>query len=415
MCGFHAKQKRNIPRSGKKIFKKLNKCIVVVCPEKSEDSITMRFQQTDFWTFFKCDHGWKKISADFPVGNGEKQSVNVLHRTFRLGFFQAALAYVPMAPEFFAKDENGTKSDSETSAYLKRVEEFSREIKESLPKNTLCIRYDIPLDFKTVEERDESVERIKRLSKKERINIKKNKVDIQPPDSTWLDLSKSEDDLLSSMKSKWRYNVRLAQKKGVVVRASHFGDENFERDLDSFYELYKTTSERDGIGLHPKAYYRDLLERGANSMNARLSKTGKTEITLYIASHTETDENGKEKTDDLAAIITLFQDDEAIYLYGCSGNVKRNLMPAYLVQWTAICDAKKFGSKIYDFYGIPPTGAENHPMHGLYLFKTGFGGEEVHRPGSFDVPLSRLYGLYTLAEDFRAWYHKKFLKKIRGR
>ena len=90
-------------------------------------------------------------------------------------------------------------------------------------------------------------------------------------------------------------------------------------------------------------------------------------------------------------------------------------MPAYLVQWTAIKDAKAFGSKIYDFYGMPPTDDENHPMHGLYLFKTGFGGAHVHRPGSFDIPLSSLYSFYTLAENARAFWNKKILKKIRGR
>ncbi|MCR5125923.1 MAG: peptidoglycan bridge formation glycyltransferase FemA/FemB family protein [Treponema sp.] len=375
----------------------------------------MRFQQTDFWTFFKCNHGWEKVSADFSMKNGEKQCVNILYRIFKIGFFRSSLAYIPMAPEFESDSPEDLKDEKKIAEYLERVGKFSTEIKNALPKNTICIRYDFPLDYKTVEERDESVKKISSISKKARLNIKKSNVDIQPPDSTWLDLSKSEDEILATMKSKWRYNVRLAQKKGVQVRAVHFGDENFERDLDSFYELYKTTAERDGIGLHPKGYYRDLLCRGANSMNARLSKSGKTEITLYIASHTETDESGNEKTDDLAAIITLFQDDEAIYLYGCSGNIKRNLMPAYLTQWTAICDAKKFGSKIYDFYGIPPTGDENHPMHGLYLFKTGFGGEEVHRPGSFDFKLSWIYSLYIKAENFRAWYHKKFLKKIRGR
>ena len=147
-----------------------------------------------------------------------------------------------------------------------------------------------------------------------------------------------------------------------------------------------------------------MLERGAESSKSGSEKS--TKITLYIASH---------EGEDLAAIITLFQDNEAVYLYGCSSNNKRNLMPNYLVQWTAICDAKNYGSKIYDFYGIPPTGSENHPMHGLYLFKTGFGGREVHRPGSVDIPLSKFDGLYCLAESLRAFYHKKIMKKIRGR
>jgi hypothetical protein len=149
-----------------------------------------------------------------------------------------------------------------------------------------------------------------------------------------------------------------------------------------------------------------LLEAACPTLVVSPGKAEKPLVTLYIASH---------EGSDLAAIITLFTKDEAIYLYGCSSNEKRNLMPAYLVQWTAICDAKKFDSKIYDFYGIPPTNDEGHPMHGLYLFKTGFGGKLVHRPGTFDVPLSAMYGFYTMAEKLRAVYHKKFLKIIRGR
>lgn len=343
------------------------------------ENISRRFQQTDFWVNFKCNHGWKCV---------KEEGISVLYRTFRLGFLNFSLAYIPLAPE---KDGN-----DEISAYLKKVADFSKKIKSKLPKNTLCARFDFPLDFPDVQTRDENVAEIKKIAKENKIQIIKNKVDVQPPDSTFLGLTKSEDEILSSMKSKWRYNVRYAAKHGVQVRAVTSRDENFEKDLNSFYELYKTTAQRDGIGLHPLSYYKDLMERSDDS----------SKITLYIASH---------EGDDLAAIVTLFNKDEAIYLYGCSGNEKRNLMPAYLVQWTAICDAQKFGSKIYDFYGIPPTGDEKHPMHGLYLFKTGFGGPEVHRPGSFDIPFTGMYKFFTMAEDFRAWYHKKLMKKIRGR
>lgn len=343
------------------------------------ETISKRFQQTQFWADFKCNHGWKSV---------RKENVSVLYRTFSLGLMKFSIAYIPLAPE---------KKDSESNEdFVGRIYDFSSAIKSSLPKNTLCARFDIPLDFDDVQARNESVSGLLSIAKKEKIRFVKTKVDVQPPDSVVLDLSKSEEELLSSMKSKWRYNIRYADKHGVQVRAVTASDASFEQDLSSFYELYKTTAERDGIGLHPLSYYKDLLERSCDEIK----------ITLYIASH-----EGK----DLAAIITLFSKDEAVYLYGCSGNEKRNLMPAYLVQWTAICDAKKFGSKIYDFYGIPPTGDDKHPMHGLYLFKTGFGGKEIHRPGSFDVPYSVMYRLYTLAEDFRAWYHKKFMKKIRGR
>ena len=344
-----------------------------------------RFQQTDFWCDFKCAHGWQCVTAG---------GINILTRTFKKLF---SISYVPLAPE---KSEG--ESDEE---YIRRVGSLTSQIKPSLPKNTLCIRYDLPIDFATCEERDSFVKSLPQIAKKTKVSIKKNAVDIQPPDSTYLDLSKTEEELLSCMKNKWRYNVRYAEKHGVTVRAVTASSPDFQKDLDSFYELYKTTASRDGIGLHPLSYYKDLMERGAKAEKAE-SEAQKTKITLYIASH---------EGEDLAAIITLFQKDEAIYLYGCSGNKKRNLMPAYLVQWTAIKDAKAYGSKIYDFYGMPPTNDENHPMHGLYLFKTGFGGAEVHRPGSFDIPLSPLYGLYTLAEKGRAFWHKKVMKKIRGR
>lgn len=348
----------------------------------------IRFQQTEFWAEFKGRHGWRSVSEDF-FG----QKVRILCRTFRFGFLDATIAYVPMAPE--------KREGENLSEYVSKIGEFSRKVEKSLPKRTLCVRFDLPLDFSGVEESRKAADEIGRISRKSRIGIEKSRVDIQPPDSTFLDLSRGEDEILSGMKSKWRYNVRYAAKHGVTIRAVGAGDVDFNRDLDSFYELYKTTAERDGIGIHPLEYYRSLLEMGAG---------GGTKITLYIASF---EENGRRE--DLAAIITLFQEDEAVYLYGCSGNSRRNLMPSYLVQWTAICDAKKFGSKIYDFYGIPPTGDAGHPMHGLYLFKTGFGGAQVHRPGSFDVPVSFLYGLYTKAENARAWFHKVFLKKIRRR
>ncbi|WP_407429317.1 lipid II:glycine glycyltransferase FemX [Treponema sp.] len=348
--------------------------------------MSKRFQQSDFWCNFKCAHGWSLVKHD---------NINALVRNFKKAFINFSICYIPLAPE---KNE-GEKEEQ----YFLRLGEFTKSLKQALPKNTLCVRYDLPFDFSSVEERDSFIARFPLLAKKSCLSIKKNKVDIQPPDSTWLNLSKTEEELLASMKNKWRYNVRYASKHGVVVRAVTADSPDFEKDLDSFYELYKTTASRDGIGLHPKSYYKDLLERGAVSEK---SDCDKTKITLYIAGH---------EGEDLAAIITLFQKSEAIYLYGCSGNNKRNLMPAYLVQWTAIRDAKAFGSKIYDFYGMPPTDDENHPMHGLYLFKTGFGGEYVHRPGSFDIPLKGSYRLYTLAENARAFWHKKIMKKIRGR
>ena len=346
------------------------------------------FQQSGFWVQFKCAHGWRHITHN---------DVSVLIRTFRMGPLKVSLAYVPMAP--LPDERVRTPTAGKDIAYIKQLDYFTEEIKFLLPKHTLCARYDLPLDFATVEARDAYNASVPDMATLSQVDIRKARVDVQPPDSVLLDITRSEDDILAAMKSKWRYNVRYAQKHGVTVRAVKAGNPDFAKDLDSFYALYKTTAARDGIGIHPLGYYRDLLERAAET-------AGETDVTLYIASH---------EGDDLAAIITLCAGEEAVYLYGCSSNEKRNLMPNYLIQWTAIGDAKKFGCKVYDFYGIPPTDDPNHPMHGLYLFKTGWGGAEVHRPGSYDIPLSKLYGLYGTAEKLRAFWHKKVMKKIRGR
>ncbi len=90
-------------------------------------------------------------------------------------------------------------------------------------------------------------------------------------------------------------------------------------------------------------------------------------------------------------------------------------MPAYILQWTAVCDAKQAGCAYYDLYGIPPSDDESHPMHGLYRFKTGFGGRVIHRVGSVDMPLRPfLYRVYTVLENGRAFWFKRVRKLFRG-
>jgi lipid II:glycine glycyltransferase (peptidoglycan interpeptide bridge formation enzyme) len=208
--------------------------------------------------------------------------------------------------------------------------------------------------------------------------------DVQPPDTVIIDLSKTVEDLLAGMKSKWRYNVRLAEKKGVTIRSA--GAEG----LPVFYRLFEETCRRDGIAMHSLDYYQTLFRLAADdpTVDAR----------LYIA----TGGAASEAAGDLAAIITLFRGGEATYLYGASASEGRNLMPTYLLQWQAICDAKAAGCRSYDLFGIPPTAEEGHPMHGLYQFKTGFGGAIIHRPGSWDYDLRPLPArLFRAAEKAR--------------
>ena len=367
------------------------------------------FQQTVFWGEFKARHGWNlerfeiawkyegEKSEDIEtLSEGElsgKEIVSVMIRSFGKGLF--SMAYVPLYPSFpFPKDK--LSPNNQTVEFATFLNEIGLSLKPYLPKNTISVRFDPDVEFLSPEERDEFNMGMNLVSYADRLRVKKTKVDIQPPDSTQIDLTPDEEEILSKMKNKWRYNIHLAEKKGVEIEKMNSKSLNLYEKLDTFYDLYKITAERDGIGIHPKNYYADLITHS----------TENEEVSLYIAIH---------ENDYLGAIITLFTKTESIYLYGCSNNVKRNLMPNFLLQWTAMKDAKAFGSAYYDMYGMPPTDDENHPMHGLYLFKTGFGGKNIHRIGSFDVRLSPLYKIATSAENARAWYHKVFKKKIRGR
>ena len=404
------------------------------------------FQQTRFWAEFKAAHGWKMIPLDIEISRisdaraadeiekvdseiekgGVSQDaengfsrVFVLVRSFAKGLF--SIAYVPMYPLF--------QSDSVSAEFCEVLEKTAFAIRQHLSKNAICVRFDPALEFDSASIRDDFVREVNAFACKNGRSLKKARVDIQPPDTSLVNLARSEVEILSSMKSKWRYNINLASRKGVEIervgaesvsaRVSDSNENspdsnlsvsardelfaNLSKKVDEFYEVYRITSARDGIAIHSKRYYLDLLEKAARE---KIDGTDVPLVWLYIARH---------EGDVLGAIMTLVTKREGVYLYGASSNTKRNLMPNFLLQWTAMRDARNAGARYYDLYGIPPTDDERHPMHGLFLFKTGFGGKNVHRVGTFDVPLKGVYAFCSLVERARAWWHKKFLKKIRGR
>ena len=87
-------------------------------------------------------------------------------------------------------------------------------------------------------------------------------------------------------------------------------------------------------------------------------------------------------------------------------------MPTYALQWRAIQLARAQGCETYDLYGIPPSNDPDHPMHGLFQFKTGFGGTIVNRLGCWDVVLKRAkYAFYHTAERARRFYYQRFRKR----
>jgi lipid II:glycine glycyltransferase (peptidoglycan interpeptide bridge formation enzyme) len=225
--------------------------------------------------------------------------------------------------------------------------------------------------------------------------LRKSSADIQPPDSVIISIDsalRSEADILAAMKSKTRYNVRLAEKKGVEISRVKRTDYTVPPELHQWYDLYRITEERNRIALHSRQYYAHLFEL-----------TRADQCSLYLARHEE---------DLLAGIIVMRHGRKGWYLYGASSNVKRNLMPAYALQWAAIRDLREAGCISYDLFGIPPFAEKGHPMFGLYQFKTGFGGRIVHTPGAWDRPLKPfLYQLYRWAETLRMYYYRVLRKR----
>ena len=180
---------------------------------------------------------------------------------------------------------------------------------------------------------------------------------IQPPRTIIVDLKGSEEEILAKMKQKTRYNIRLAEKKGVTVRAWD--------DIASFHKMMLVTGGRDGFGVHTLEYYKRAYEL--------LHPHGMCE--LLVAEYEDKP---------LAALFVARNGNRAYYLYGASTDEERNRMPTYLLQWEAMKWAKARGCEEYDLWGVPDEDeatleasfeSRHDGLWGVYRFKRGFGGE----------------------------------------
>jgi peptidoglycan pentaglycine glycine transferase (the first glycine) len=190
-----------------------------------------------------------------------------------------------------------------------------------------------------------------------------------------IDLTRSEDDLLAGMKQKTRYNIRLAERKGVTVRAAGLDD------LDLLYLLYALTAQRDGFPIRPLDYYRRAW--GA-FMQAGLA-------------HALVAEYGDKA---LAHVILFRFGARAWYFYGASSDEERQRMPTHALQWAAIQWAKAQGCTVYDLWGAPDDFDDpRDPLAGVHRFKAGLGGQVVRHIGAWDCPIRpAMYAGYTIAK-----------------
>ena len=173
---------------------------------------------------------------------------------------------------------------------------------------------------------------------------------------------KTEEELLANFHQKWRYNIRLAERKGVTVRVC--GKEM----IPAFSDLMLTTGVRDGFVTRKPEYFAAMLDNLGE--HAR----------LYMAF----DPNDTP----IAGTLAIHYGDKVWYLYGASSNEHRNLMPNYLLQWRMIQWAIETNCRIYDFRGVSGDVSEDNPLYGLFRFKQGFGGDFTEFVGEMDLVLS---------------------------
>ncbi|MDA3803021.1 MAG: peptidoglycan bridge formation glycyltransferase FemA/FemB family protein [Patescibacteria group bacterium] len=205
-------------------------------------------------------------------------------------------------------------------------------------------------------------------SKKNVLNVK----DIQPQKTLCLDLRKSEDELLSSMHQKTRYNIRLAKRKGVEV----FEVKDKEIYFNYFWRLMQKTGIRDSFGIHSRSHYLNILMADDN-------------FKLYLA-----------KYDDNIIAAGIFSNfgKRVTYLHGASDNSFRKLMAPHFLQFKVIQEAKKDGFLYYDFYGI-----DEKKWPGVTRFKKGFSGFEFEYGGTCEYVFSKTYyKLYQLLKKFKS-------------
>lgn len=293
--------------------------------------------QSNEWTKFKVATGWQSF---------EIEEINILCRKL---FLNKSFLYIPEVEVY------------QLEKLLKNIAKIQKIAKEN---KAIFIRVEI-LD----ENSKEIVDKLKG------IGFVKSFEEVQPEFRQIIDISKTEEEILAGMKEKGRYNIRVAQKHGVVVQKT--------QKIDDFYKIFTDTARRDGFQIRPKIYFDKLLNILEPHDYAE----------LLVASY-----NGNI----IAAEIVTYYKETASYLYGASSNTDRQVMAPYLLHWEAMRRAKEKGCAKYDMLAVNSEGEENHKYAGIGRFKRQFGGRTVHIVGSWDYVYQPIwYGIFKFGEKIR--------------
>mgnify|MGYP001577786912 CR=1 FL=1 len=197
------------------------------------------------------------------------------------------------------------------------------------------------------------------------------------PTTFWIDLTKSEEELLKSFTPKTRYNIRLAQKHGVVVK-----EDNSDKAFEIYLELVRETVQRQGFYAHTEKYHKLMWEY----LRTKEIKNKRTPIAhLLTATY---------QGDVIATWILFAYGGFLYYPYGASSGLHKDIMANNLIMWEAIRFGKKLGLKTFDLWG-------REPGKGFTRFKEGYNPKVIEFLGTWDLPTSSFYWPYRILETLR--------------
>lgn len=194
-------------------------------------------------------------------------------------------------------------------------------------------------------------------------------------ETTWkLNLEQDENELMLNMRKGTRNLIKRAQKEGVELTSG-----TSTEFVNGFLKLYRETAKRQKFVAFSDNYIKGEIESFAKDSS----------VLVFLAKH---------QGQILSAAVIVFYGHSAYYHQGANSNLNPKIPAAYLLQWRAICEAKRRGKKYYNFWGIADDeNNKKHPWHGLTFFKTGFGGKRTEYMHAQDMPLNKKYWItYTI-------------------
>lgn len=402
------------------------------------------FHQTKEWAELKNKNGWDHIYV--AMYNKDKIVGASLILSKKLPIIKKLIFY---APRGFLIDYHDELLVTEFTKQLKKLIKSKNGIFVKIDPTIIYQQRDIEGDIVDVNKNE--LELLKFLKKNGYhhygLNISNYK-ELQPRWVFALPIdNKNEEEIYQNFNTRTKRSIKKCQNNGIIVEQMN------NQELQLFKGIMEHTSSRRGFLDRPFSYYKNMIEilgdmckifiayldvdKAIDIQNNIIAEEEK-KITQYqknmeskksqqgIEKSEETISNSKKEIENLLKLkeengekiplsgaMFLQTGEETTYLFGGSYQKYMNYPSQYLVQWTAICDAIKNKSTLYNFYGIDGNIKEKGEMHGVYEFKRGFDGEVREYIGEFDLIINKpMYIIYTLMYGI---YHgtKRIVSKIK--